>query len=100
MPKVTITGASDDLIEVDGAIREEFNWYDEDDPAYLCFSDGTVLSVEYDNHGIWRVNRIVAGTAEYSKVEGSEVEDTFDVVTLEGDISWVVFGKQLAKADR
>lgn len=57
MGKITVTGASDDLIEVDGVIREEFGVCD-DDRHYLAVSDGTVLSIVYDHDGIWRVNRV------------------------------------------
>lgn len=91
---VTITGASDDLIEIDGDIRVEFNVYFNDDERWvLGFSDGTLLSVNYDDHGIWRFAGLTTGSAKMTKVEGNAAADTFDVVTLDGDISWVVLGK-------
>jgi len=37
-----VYGASDDLIEIKGDIREEFSRYDSEGD-YLAFSDGTVL---------------------------------------------------------
>jgi len=49
-----IYGASDDLIEVDGSIREEFSAYDSD-PQYLAFSNGVVLKIWYDDEGLWRI---------------------------------------------
>ena len=53
--RLTIYGASADLIEVDGDYREEFNHYDSCDdnakPAYLAFADGTVLSITYGAGG-------------------------------------------------
>jgi len=42
---VTITGHSDDCIEVEGAIREEF--YALDEWAYLHFNGGTIVKVGY-----------------------------------------------------
>lgn len=97
--KITITGASDDLIEVGGDIQEEFNYYSrDDDSALIATSDGTLLRVNYDRDGIWRIAPLVYGTARQSKVEGSVGLDTNDVVTLEGDIKWVVFGKEWAHA--
>lgn len=98
--RVTVTGASDDLIEIDGDIREEFNVYfkdDEQDFRLLAFGDGTILRVVYDKDGIWRITRLTAGTAEMTKVDGDVVKDTFDEVTLTGDLKWVVLGKEWAK---
>lgn len=97
MPKVTIHGASDDLIEIDGAIREEFNPAS-DGPSYLAFSEGTVLGIQYMKDGIWRVNRIAQGFAHYTKTEGTDSADDYtDRVTLEGDIKWVVFGDRIER---
>jgi hypothetical protein len=95
---VTIYGASDDLIEIEGDIREEFNHYsnEDDDARLLGFSDGTLLRVVYDKDGIWRLTRIAAGSARFEKTEGVVEDDTNDVVTLHGDIKWVVFGEEYA----
>ncbi len=95
MATVIVYGASDDLIEVEGAIEEEFN-PDGDKPSYLSFNDGTVLSVVYDDEGMWRVNRAVAGSATFAKVEADDPDENYsDRVTLEGDIKSVVFGHSL-----
>lgn len=88
MTKITITGASDDLIEIDGDISEEWDAYDKG-RQFIAVSDGTLLSIEYDDDGIWRVNKVTGGSAEFSKRDGDVERDTFDVVTLEGDIRWV-----------
>jgi hypothetical protein len=98
MKELKIYGASDDLIEIEGDIREEFDHYDEDNPFYLAFSDGTVLSVNYNNDGFWRINRLAIGSAEYSKREGMDESDDYsDIATLKGDIKWVVGGKNFTK---
>lgn len=94
---LVVTGGSDDLIEIDGDIREEFNVHMEDDLRFvLGFSEGTLLEVEYDKDGLWRFRCLVSGAAEMSKKEGSPEADTFDVVTLkmpaETPIRWVMFG--------
>lgn len=100
MATVTIYGASDDLIELDGAIREEFTCYDEDEPTYLAFSDGTVLSVLYDGQGMWRVNRVAEGSATYAKREATDPDDDYsDRVTLAGDLAWCVYGKNYTRAE-
>lgn len=90
---VSITGYSDDLIEVDGDISAEFTC-PSDDKAYLGFSDGTLLKIWYDEDGIWRINRLVDGLSYYSKEEGSVERDTFDIAHLEDvNIKWVLIGK-------
>jgi hypothetical protein len=95
---VTIYGASDDLIEIEGDIREEFNHYsnEDDDARMLGFSDGTLLRIVYDRDGIWRITKVVSGSAGFSKVDGVVEDDTNDIVTLHGDIKWVVCGEHYA----
>jgi hypothetical protein len=89
-----ITGASDDLIELEGQITEEFTggWYDDAKYAgdILAFSDGTLLEVLYDSDGIWRVKRLAEGACDYSHTPGSVAEDRPDVAVLRGDLRWVV----------
>ena len=96
---ITVHGASDDLIEIEGDIREEFYWIPEaGDTRLLSFSDGTLLRVAYDSDGIWRLNKVASGTSQFSKVEGDVEKDTPDSVTLSGvEINWVVLGEQVAK---
>lgn len=100
MKKIIISGASDDLIEIEGDIREEFNCYDWEHPQYLAFSDGTVLSIFYSDKGLWEIRRVAIGTAGYSKkeaIDNPEDDEYSDIATLEGDnIRWVVFGNGIA----
>lgn len=106
MPEsVTIYGASDDLIEVGGALYEEFsalNDHREETGGILAFSDGTVLDVIYDHNGVWRITRLATGTATFEKIEAppEEGEDGnySDRVTLTGDFAWCVFGQHFVKA--
>jgi hypothetical protein len=90
---IKVYGASDDLIEIEGDIREEFDTYDAEN--FLTFNDGTVLHVKYDDPGIWKVNRVQNGSATYCKIyeadEGSEErgEGYTDIVTLVGAIKSV-----------
>jgi len=100
MVKVTVYGASDDLIEIEGDLREEFSYPcgdDDDKKVYLGFSDGTLLSVRYD--GYWRFGRMVKGSAEFSKEEASDPDRNYsDRVTLVGDVRWVLMGSQFDQA--
>ena len=102
MAKVTVYGASDDLVEVEGAIDEEFNPPSYDDAragTFLAFSDGTLLKIKYD--GCWRIRPVFHGTAKYEKREATdEDKDYSDRVTLDGDLRWVVYGTAMAKGRR
>jgi hypothetical protein len=96
---VVVTGHSDDLIELDGAISEEFSppYGDEPRVNYLAFSDGTVLSVEYSSGGIWRIAPATHwGTAKIEITPAGPGEGT-DKATLTGDLRWVVFGSEFAQ---
>lgn len=100
MYKLKITGASDDLIEIEGStITEEFNVYLKDgERRFLAVSDGTLIGVNYDADGLWRFKLIVRGEAEFTKTEGNVAEDKNDVVLLEWvePFKWVVLGTQKA----
>lgn len=93
---VKIYGASDDLIEVEGDIDEEFNSM-ADDGALLAFSNGALLRVRYTDTGVWRIQP-VAGADLISVAQCAEDdEDNYtDVATVNGDIEWVVFGTTYA----
>jgi hypothetical protein len=58
---VQVCGGSDDLIELRGAITEEWLHYGPG-PARVAFDNGVVLDIEYDRDrdGIWRIS-IIAG---------------------------------------
>lgn len=98
-----IYGASDDLIEIDGDVSEEFNAYSSDEDAEwrLALSDGTLLSVRYD--GCWRFNQLIAGSVSFTRVE-ADAEDKpgsrpdggpwySDVLTFADGITWVALSK-------
>lgn len=93
---LTVTGASDDLIILNGAIVEEFARYDSDGD-YLAFSDGTVLKAVYDQDGIWRFNLIHKGILYQEKIEGVAAENTNDIVKFATGIAWCVCGPDLAR---
>ena len=67
MSKITVYGASDDLIEIEGDISEEFNYpYNADDKGVLlAFSDGTLARIKYDSGGMWRITPHARGTATW-----------------------------------
>src|SRR6185503_5646294 len=88
-------GASDDLIEIDGDLNEEFSYGDRPGPGdVLAFSDGTLLGIEYTSHGIWRISPLKQGACELSVIQavGADDDRYSDRAILKGDIKWVVHG--------
>lgn len=98
---VTITGASDDLIEIDGDISEEFNVYDTHNvDRLLAFSDGTVLRIRCTDEEVWRITpehrAPTSGDLTITQaVPGDETNYT-DRATIDGPITWVVLGAEIA----
>jgi len=60
MPTV-MYGCSDDLVEIDGQVREEFDIGDRG--AEVMFSDGTLVKVQYGLHvsGSWGMTVVIRG---------------------------------------
>ena len=97
--KITISGASDDLIEIGGDFREEFQAYGHDDDGLIVVvGDGSIFDVTYD--GEWRITpRVMNPTTTYKHTPsigpdgdnhpGGE-SGYSDIVTLEGDLRWVL----------
>lgn len=54
-----VYGHSDDLIEIDGDVREEF-YANYGEPTFLSIGN-TELSVEYTNDGEWRIHVVDQG---------------------------------------
>ena len=107
MAHIEVYGCSDDLIEVDGDIRDEYGRFAVGHWSYATFSDGTVLRVGYavDKSSNWRVERIREGAAQFNHVtaELRQVEDESeysDVGVLDGPIEWVRFYATRAPAMR
>lgn len=108
--QVVVYGASDDLIEVEGVVTEEFSATDinlgdgEATGRILAFSDGTVLEVLYGQgtEAFWRIRRLAIGTAKYELVEADDEETNYsDRATLTGDdLKWVIGGDMWAKAKK
>ena len=59
--KISIYGASDDLIEIDGDISFETSEHSDDETKTLSFSDGTKVSIKYGDEGVWNVDLVKQG---------------------------------------
>jgi hypothetical protein len=83
MRKVTISGASDDLIEIEGDINDEVSAYDY--PKFITFDDGTVVKAEYSPegyNGMWKVEVVREGTSlsEHIPATGADADYTDKVI--------------------
>lgn len=100
---VVVTGSSDDLIEVDGDIVEEFQAYD--GQHIVAFSDGTALRVELNQAGVWRITPVAEGSGFLTIVQAPEGDDSnysdrAELVPTRGPIAWVVHGTEIVQAKR
>jgi hypothetical protein len=95
---ITIYGASDDLIEVEGSIEEEFGCRGgENEGDLLAFSDGTILRVAYTAAGIWRITPVFRGNADLMIEQAPEGDDSnysdrATLSNLSSPMTWVVQG--------
>ena len=92
---ITIYGASDDLIEVEGDISEEFSYLDHDDEGDLiAVSDGTVVRITYGASGVWRIVPVHHGSGTLTITQAPEGDDDnySDRATIDGTVTWVVQG--------
>lgn len=87
---LTIYGASDDLIEIEGDIRDEFSAYDLPDSAIIVCSDGAAFRVRYDDDGCWRFTPIGAMRPGWTKTEATGPDaDYSDRLECAHSIAWV-----------
>lgn len=95
---ITVYGSSDDLIEIEGDVVEEFALGMNGDGELLAFSNGVLLRISYTNDGVWRVSPL-AGTDKVTVVQApADDEDNYsDRATIEGDVTWVLQGDIYAK---
>jgi hypothetical protein len=95
---ITVYGASDDMIEVEGDITEEFD-YTGDTPNsgdLLAFSDGTVLRIRFDDAGVWRIVKVAGGPVDIAQAPEGDDSNYTDRATIKG-ADWVVHGIDWAK---
>lgn len=92
-----VYGASDDLIEVEGTIREEFTANADGERDLLAFSNGVVLEVRYDDDGCWRITPLRHPDLVSIEPAGDPDSDNYsDRATIKGGALWVVHGDEWA----
>lgn len=94
---ITIYGASDDLIEVEGDIYEEFTLRDDDEGDLCATSNGCIFRILYDRDGCWRISPVVVAEGIVWSLEQCAVggDDYSDRLTVEG-VEWIVHGSGYA----
>lgn len=101
MPIVTVSGYSDDVIDISGDIEDEYNWpkaSTEGEVRYVAFSEGTVLRIWLDEHGIWRLWELECGplSTVTRKPAPIGIDAVYsDEVIIDGPIRWCVIGVSL-----
>jgi hypothetical protein len=92
---LTVYGESDDLVEIEGDIREEFNPNYDEPKLILVTSNGVVLRVQYDDEGIWRIT-VLKGHDKVTLTQSKATEEDYtDRAVIDGDVEWVVCGNRL-----
>lgn len=102
-----IYGASDDLIEIEGAISDELNVHLKDnEKVSFSASDGTKGKISYENDG-WRIELIEIGKCKKINAVGDDASHTgeaegctsySDVLIFE-NIDWIKIGRKTFKVD-
>lgn len=100
---IVVYGASDDLIEVEGDVDEEFPYQNEEKGDLLGFSDGTILRVRYDRDGVWRIHTVLRGPNSKLEIVQASVgdEDNYSdkaTITTGVAVRWVLHGDIYAVA--
>lgn len=108
--KTKIYGASDDLIEIEGAVEEEANHIDAKN-ILIKASDGTQAKISYDDNGEWKIRVEVEGSKYLGLVHsvGDDAKHIFDdaigctsysdVLILDEGIEWVKVARKTFKAE-
>lgn len=98
---IRVYGASDDLIEIEGDINEEF-YASDDEPNYLAFHNGVVVMIKYIE-GMWKMMHISDphSLVEYVHTALDADSDNYsDIIEMvnTNPHSWVVYGHQRGTA--
>lgn len=82
-----IYGISDDLIEVEGDLREEFN--PKGNAGYLACSNGLLFSWHYDFDGNWRFT-YYSGPKEHLQIHDIDPNEGYsEVIDISEPMAWV-----------
>ncbi len=92
-----ISGASDDVVTLNGDIDEEINYlpYDEGG-VFVALSSGHVFKVQFADtttDGRWEISLVAGWDRRFSvDRDGADGDDT---ATIDADVSWAMAGQHL-----
>jgi hypothetical protein len=100
---VTIYGASDDLIEIEGGqVTEELTYVPRGDGQYIALSNGVMLHIEYDEDGVWRIKPVRIPNDIQVLIKqcpvASSGDEYSDRALVDGPVDWVLVGDELSIA--
>lgn len=100
MHTLKIYGHSDDLIEVEGDIQDEYD-VGSAGKGYVAISDGTLILCIYEG-GMWLLRLITSGGSRITMAanQGPDSDQYSDVMTIESDkpFEWVMCGQGFTSA--
>lgn len=102
MKKLIIYGYSDDLIEIEGDLREEIDVGGK--ITDITISDGSIITIDYSisRSGLWSI-QIKNQTSDVKLTHYNELDiisneidipDYSDSIKIEGNITWVEIGDE------
>jgi hypothetical protein len=95
---ITLTGYNDDLISLEGDIREEFYLSSDGIGDLLTFSPGLVARINYTEDGVWRI-QVLAAAADIdwslTQCAINDEDDYSDILVINERIKWVVCGNRI-----
>jgi hypothetical protein len=83
--QLKIYGRSDDLIEVVGAVREEF-YAKYGEPSYIEVGDDYLFKVEYSTGGVWRIEVVKTPNGVNHEHTPAEETDSYSDVVLVSNV--------------
>ena len=102
MATVIVRGYGDDSILFEGSVENAINVIN-DNPVNIGFSTGTLLQVEKDDQGVWRIKIVFKGIGQRSLVKKMmnaddvlDDEGASDVFILDGVVRWIVLGMEVS----
>lgn len=90
---LTVHGAGDDLIELEGDIIEEYSAVLEaNETAILVLSNGALLEVRGDAFGVWRITQLDGPLGDITRAPMNDESNYSDVFRTQDNIAWVIKG--------
>jgi len=94
-----VYGASDDLLEFEGEFRGE-SGAGGDESVLGLLSDGTLFTVRYTEHGVWKIEVVNRGPL-FGRLEPVALDETLDpysdVLVMKRGVRWAYVCRQFER---